>query len=55
MCEGMRSRLWGLLTATVERHPARSRKIVLVYSDLLDALLCHDIASREEDLYPLSA
>ena len=39
------------LTASIQRHPARPLEIVLLRPNLLDTLLCHDIAGREEDLH----
>lgn len=42
----------GRYTAAVEGHSARTGKVVLGGADFLNALLGHDIAGCEEDLFP---
>jgi hypothetical protein len=41
----------GILTSTVRSHARRSDRVVLVEAALLNELLRHYIAGREEDLY----
>ena len=37
-------------TASIKTHPAGSGKIMLIYPDLFDCLLCKNISCGKEDL-----